>query len=108
METFDFTLRVSIPASSVEGAEQQAKHLAAGLGDSEELAVSVAPRDLASLYAELAAHPDFVVGGFLSRDHLSEAGIDPDLLDRDGIMDTMNSAANDELWSIVREQADLT
>jgi hypothetical protein len=30
------------------------------------------------------------------------------VLDRDGIMDTMNSAANDELWSIVREQADLT
>lgn len=63
------------------------------------------PRPIEEIYAELAAHPDFVVGGYLSRQHLAEEGIEAEELDHDGIFDGMNAAANEELWSIVRESA---
>lgn len=38
-------------------------------------------RSIDDIAAELFAHPEFVIGNFLTRDHLTEAGIDPDKVD---------------------------
>ena len=60
------------------------------------------PRPIEEIYAELAAHPDFVIGGYLTRDHVIDAGWSPDRLPSK-FADNNAEAVSDLMYELVEE-----